>query len=112
MDWYALRKTSYWNSRNERPLCCANNVYNCTRIEPAERPPKFDCGAIRKLVGPNGSLVDCCVMTNSPPVVPTSKSVLGDSQVTLLIWSLSTSAVSAERSEERRVGKECRSRWS
>ena len=34
------------------------------------------------------------------------------SAVTLLIWGSYTASTMEVRSEERRVGKECRSRWS
>ena len=42
-----------------------------------------------------------------------SKALLHENGIMHLDWnSLSSDAAGAKRSEERRVGKECRSRWS
>src|SRR5919112_4635568 len=45
---------------------------------------------------------------SSPTRSPTASTIPG----TTMTWSSSTGSSSTTRSEERRVGKECRSRWS
>ena len=62
-----------------------------------------------------GRNAECLAQISSELGIPTSTTTLADAD--LYIISVSDSSVAevsklAERSEERRVGKECRSRWS
>ena len=56
--------------------------------------------------------MNCIIVDDEPLAREAMKLLIEEAECLQLVGSFNSAATASDRSEERRVGKECRSRWS